>query len=112
MGMAQQLHGYGRPGDLFWALSTSGRSRNVVLAALAARAAGVGILAFTGERGDRLGSLADVWVPVPATDVAAVQELHQPLYHALCAALEERYWPNGAGARSGTFGPRPGAAPL
>ena len=41
MGMAQQLHGYGRPGDLFWALSTSGRSRNVVLAALAARAAGV-----------------------------------------------------------------------
>ena len=45
--------------------------------------------------GDRLGSLADVWVPVPATDVAAVQELHQPLYHALCAALEERYWPNG-----------------
>ncbi len=62
MGMAQQLHGYGRPGDLFWALSTSGRSRNVVLAALAARAAGVGVLAFTGDRGDRLGALADVWV--------------------------------------------------
>ena len=95
MGMAQQLHGYGRPGDLFWALSTSGRSRNVVLAALTARASGVAVLAFTGARGDRLGGVADVWVPVPATDVAAVQELHQPLYHALCAALEERYWPHG-----------------
>ena len=93
MGMAQQLHGYGRPGDLFWALSTSGRSRNVVLGALAARATGMHVLALTGAAGDRLGGLADVWVPVPATDVAEVQELHQPLYHALCAALEERYWP-------------------
>ena len=93
MGMAQQVHGYGRPGDVFWALSTSGRSRNVVLASLAARAAGVRVLAMTGAAGERLGSLADVWVAVPATGVAAVQELHQPIYHALCAALEERYWP-------------------
>ena len=112
MGMAQQLHGYARPGDLFWALSTSGRSRNVVLAALAARAAGIGVLAFTGERGDRLGALADVWVPVPATDVASVQELHQPLYHALCAALEEHYWPRADGSGSGTFGPMPEGPPL
>ena len=112
MGMAQQLHGYGRPGDLFWALSTSGRSRNIVLAALAARAAGVGVLALTGDRGDRLGALADVWVPVPATDVAAVQELHQPLYHALCAALEEHYWPRSDGSGSGTFGPMPEDPPL
>ncbi len=112
MGMAQQLHGYGRPGDLFWALSTSGRSRNVVLGALAARAAGVHVLAFTGQRGDRLGDLADVWVPVPATDVAAVQELHQPLYHALCAAMEEHYWPDGDETRTGTFGPMPEVRPL
>jgi len=95
MGMAQQLHGYGRPGDLFWALSTSGTSRNVVLGALAARAAGMRVLAFTGQGGGSLHALADVWVGVPATDVARVQELHQPLYHALCAAIEERYWPLG-----------------
>ncbi len=93
MGMAQQLHGYGRRGDVFWALSTSGRSRNVVLGALAARAVGMRVLALTGATGDRLGELADVWVAVPATEVAAVQELHQPIYHALCAALEGRYWP-------------------
>ena len=96
MGMAQQLHGYGRPGDLFWALSTSGTSRNVVLGALTARAAGMEVLALTGAAGARLGGLADVWVPVPATEVADVQELHQPLYHALCSALEERYWPRGS----------------
>ncbi len=95
MGMAQQIHGYGRRGDVFWALSTSGRSRNVVLASLAARAAGMHVLALTGAAGERLGSLADAWVAVPATEVAAVQELHQPIYHALCAALEQRYWPGG-----------------
>ena len=100
MGMAQQLHGYGRPGDLFWALSTSGTSRNVVLASLTARASGMRVLALTGAAGERLGGLADVWVPVPATDVADVQELHQPLYHALCSALEERYWPRGAEPRA------------
>ncbi len=93
MGMAQQVHGYGRPGDLFWALSTSGNSRNVVLAALAARAAGLRVLAFTGAGGGRLAGLADVWIGVPATDVARIQELHQPIYHALCAAIEERFWP-------------------
>jgi alpha-mannosidase len=95
MGMAQQVHGYGRPGDLFWALSTSGTSRNVVLVALAPRAAGACVLAFTGAGGGRLRDLADVWVGVPAADTARVQELHQPIYHALCAAIEERYWPAG-----------------
>ncbi len=96
MGMAQQVHGYGRPGDLLWALSTSGTSRNVVLATLTARAAGVRVLAMTGAGGHRLGELADVWIAVPATDVARVQELHQPLYHALCGAIEQRAWPTGA----------------
>ncbi len=93
MGLAQQVHGYGLPGDVFWALSTSGTSRNVVLAALAARAAGMRVVAFTGQGGGQLAGLADAWVGVPATDVARVQELHQPIYHALCAAIEERSWP-------------------
>jgi D-sedoheptulose 7-phosphate isomerase len=92
MAMAQQIHGYGRPGDVFWALSTSGRSRNVVLAALAARARGVRVLAFTGAQGRPLGDLADVWVHVPADGVAAAQELHLVLYHAFCSTLERRFF--------------------
>ncbi len=92
MAIAQQVNGYGRPGDTFWALSTSGRSRNMVLGAIAAKAAGVGVLALTGEPGEPLGGLADVWVKVPARDVARVQELHLPVYHALCAALEEEFF--------------------
>ena len=92
MAIAQQVHGYGRRGDTFWALSTSGRSRNMVLGAIAARAAGVGVLALTGDPGEPLGGLADVWVKVPARDVARVQELHLAVYHALCAALEEEFF--------------------
>jgi phosphoheptose isomerase len=92
MAIAQQVNGYGRPGDTFWTLSTSGRSRNMVLGAIAARAAGVGVLALTGDPGQPLGGLADVWVKVPARDVASVQELHLAVYHALCAALEEEFF--------------------
>ncbi len=92
MAIAQQVNGYGRPGDTFWALSTSGRSRNMILGAIAARAAGVRVLAFTGDPGEPLGGLADVWVKVPARDVARVQELHLPAYHELCAALEDEFF--------------------
>lgn len=92
LGFAQQVFGYGRPGDVLWALSTSGRARNVVLAALAARARAMPVLALTGRSGQPLGSLADVWVAVPADDVAGAQELHRPVYHALCQALEDAFF--------------------
>jgi D-sedoheptulose 7-phosphate isomerase len=92
MSIAQQVYGYGRPGDAFWALSTSGRSRNIVLGALVAKAAGVAVLALTGEPGEPLGGLADVWVRVPAGNVARAQELHLAVYHALCGALEEQFF--------------------
>jgi D-sedoheptulose 7-phosphate isomerase len=64
----------------------------MVLGAIAARAAGVGVLALTGDPGEPLGGLADVWVKVPARDVASVQELHLAVYHTLCAALEEEFF--------------------
>jgi D-sedoheptulose 7-phosphate isomerase len=95
MGFAQQVYGYGRPGDLLWALSTSGRSRNVVLAAATAKACGMKVLALTGEPGELLGELADVWIKVPSTEVATTQELHLPIYHALCEALEEDFFGDG-----------------
>jgi D-sedoheptulose 7-phosphate isomerase len=52
----------------------------------------VNVLALTGEPGEPLGALADVWVKVPAQEVARVQELHMAIYHALCAALEEEFF--------------------
>ena len=93
LGFAQQVFGYGRPGDVLWAISTSGRSRNIVLAALAACARAMPVLALTGADGRALGGLATVCIEVPAADVGAVQELHRPVYHALCRALEDACFP-------------------
>lgn len=93
MVFAQQVYGYGRPGDLLWGFSTSGRSRNVLLAGATALAIDMTVLAFTGEMESPLSEIATVAVRVPATVTPEVQELHLPIYHALCEALERRFFP-------------------
>lgn len=85
---AQQVYGYGRPGDVLLAISTSGNSANVVEAAKVARAKGVKVIALTGAKGSELSALADVCIRVPREETFQVQELHLPTYHALCAAVE------------------------
>jgi phosphoheptose isomerase len=102
MGFAQQVIGYGRPGDALWGLSTSGRSRNVVLAAATARARGLSVLAFTGSAPSPLSDLADVSVRVPATSTPQVQELHLPIYHALCEMLEAFFFSSAVAANLST----------
>jgi len=92
MNYAQELFALGRPGDVLLGISTSGNARNVLLAAQVAKAKGLEVIALTGSSGGKLGRLADVTVRVPARKTREVQELHQPLYHALCAMLEEHYF--------------------
>lgn len=89
---AQQLLGLGQPGDVLFAISTSGNSRNVVAAAKVARAFGIRVLALTGEGGGKLAPLSDVAIRVPSSVVPAIQELHLPVYHWLCARLEEEFF--------------------
>ena len=86
---AQQVIGYGQEGDALLAISTSGNSENVLYAAIAAKAKGMAIIGLTGARESRLSALADTCIRVPATETYQVQELHLPVYHALCAMLEE-----------------------
>ena len=87
---AQQIYGLGGPGDVLIALSTSGNSANCVNAALVAKAKGLKVIAMTGAGGGRLGGLADATISVPETETYKIQELHLPVYHALCAAVEDR----------------------
>lgn len=98
MGFAQQVVGYGQPGDVLWGLSTSGRSRNVILAAATAKARGLSVLAFTGCSPSPLSELADVSVLVPAKTTPHVQELHLAIYHALCEMLEAFFFSPAAAA--------------
>ena len=85
---AQQVVGLGRSGDTLIALSTSGNSVDCVNAALVAKAMGIRVVSFTGQHGGRLSEIADAAIKVPETETYKVQELHLPVYHAICAALE------------------------
>ena len=87
---AQQVYGLGAAGDVLIALSTSGNSANCVAAAQVAKAKGMKVVALTGTDGGKLAALADAAIRVPERETYKVQELHLPVYHALCAALEDR----------------------
>ena len=89
---AQALLALSKPGDLLLAISTSGNSENVVNAAKLAKVAGVGVIALTGERESKLSALADCAVRVGDTATYRVQELHLPVYHWLCAYVEEQFY--------------------
>ncbi len=89
---AQQMLGFGKPGDVFLAISTSGNSKNVMNATVVARALGVKIIGFTGEKGGELAKIADVAVKAPSSETYMIQELHLPIYHCWCLMLEERFF--------------------
>lgn len=89
---AQQLYGFGRAGDVFLGISTSGNSKNVVSATVVARALGIKVIALTGALGGELANVADVAIRVPETETYMIQELHLPVYHCLCIMLEERFF--------------------
>ena len=86
---AQQAFAYAREGDVLLGISTSGNARNVIAAAVAAKARGAAVIGLTGETGGQLLARCDVCVRAPARETYRVQEMHLPLYHALCAALEQ-----------------------
>ena len=83
---------YGEEGDVFWGISTSGNSKNIVKAAMLAKAKGLKVMALVGQKECRLDALCDVIIHVPETETYKVQELHLPVYHALCAMLESEFY--------------------
>ena len=89
---AQQLFGYGRKGDVFLGISTSGNSKNIMNATVVARASGIKVIGLTGETGGELAKVADVAVKVPEKETYMIQELHLPIYHCWCLMLEERFF--------------------
>lgn len=89
---AQQLFGFGRPGDVFLGISTSGNSKNVMSATVVARALGIKVIGLTGAKGGELASVADVTVKVPETETYMIQELHLPVYHCWCLMLEDKFF--------------------
>jgi len=89
---AQQVNGYGKPGDVFLGISTSGNSQNIVYAAITAKSKGLKVIGLTGSKDSELSNLSDVCIKVPETETFKVQELHLPVYHCLCLMLENKFF--------------------
>ena len=86
---ARQVEAFVRPGDILWAISTSGSSPNIIAAAELARKKGAKVLAFTGKNNCKLEKLADVCVCADAVTSAASQQIHQIAYHIICQIVEQ-----------------------
>lgn len=89
---AQQVLGYGMENDILLCISTSGNSKNCVLAAKVAKAKELKVISLTGMKDSKLSSLSDVTIKAPEVDTFKIQEYHLPIYHALCLALENEFF--------------------
>ena len=92
LGFAQQLSGFGNEGDVFFAISTSGNSKNILYACIVAKAKGMKIVGLTGGTGGKLKNIADVTIVVPERETYKIQEYHLPIYHWLCLGLEGKFF--------------------
>lgn len=89
---AQQVNGFGNPGDVLLGISTSGNSKNVLYAATVAKAKDMKVIGLTGQKDSKLSALADITIQAPNTETYMIQELHLPIYHCLCLMLEDYFF--------------------
>ncbi len=97
---AQLTWGLGRPGDVLFAITTSGNSRNVLHAADAAKAREMKVIGLSGATGGKLFPKCDLCIRVPEMETFKIQEYHLPIYHCLCLMVEETFFGKGA---TGTY---------
>ena len=89
---AQQVNGYGNENDVFLGISTSGNSADILYATVVAKAKKLKTIGLTGKNGGKLKGLAGISIVVPQSETFKIQELHLPVYHALCLTIEEYFW--------------------
>lgn len=92
LSFAQQVLGYGLTGDILLAISTSGNSKNVIHAAQMAKIQGMTIISLTGHSGGKLKEFSDFLLNVPSDETYIIQEYHLPIFHAICAAVENEFF--------------------
>ena len=89
---AQALLALGKPQDLLLAISTSGNAKNVLAAARVAKGIGLTVISLTGASGGQLKTVSDISIRVPQEETYKIQELHLPIYHAICAEIEATFF--------------------
>lgn len=89
---AQQVNGYGKSGDVFLGISTSGNSKNILYATITAHAKGLKVIGLTGAKDSKLKDMSNVCIKAPQIETYMIQELHLPIYHCLCLMLEDNFF--------------------
>lgn len=89
---AQQVNGFGKENDCFLGITTSGNSKNILYAAVCAKAKGMKVIGLTGEKESKLEELSDICVKAPEKETYMVQEFHLPIYHCWCLMLEDKFF--------------------
>ena len=89
---AQPLMSLAKENDILIGISTSGNSKNVFGAVKVAKALGIKVIGLTGKTGGKLKEASDICICAPETETFKIQELHLPIYHYLCAAVEEHFF--------------------
>ena len=89
---AQQVLALGKKGDVLLGISTSGNAENVICAMVTAKAMGMTTVGLTGPTGGAMKPFCDVLIHVPGETTSSIQELHLPVYHAICKMLEEAFY--------------------
>ena len=92
LNFAQQVYGYGNAGDVLFAISTSGNSKNILYAMEVARVRNMKVIGLTGKSGGMMINRCDALINVPENETYKIQELHLPVYHTLCLALENEFF--------------------
>ncbi|MDR1891281.1 MAG: SIS domain-containing protein [Puniceicoccales bacterium] len=89
---AQLTYGLGKNKDTLLCISTSGNAKNVILAAIVAKAKNMNVIGLTGETGGNLAQHCDICIKAPESETFKIQELHLPIYHTLCLMLEQIFF--------------------
>ena len=89
---AQPLVSLAKKDDVLIGISTSGNSKDVYGAVKVAKSLGIKVIGLTGAKGGKLKDVADICICAPETETFKIQELHLPIYHYICASVEEHFW--------------------
>lgn len=87
----RQIEAHGKPGDVLYVLSTSGNSKNILLAIKAAKKAGVFTIALLGSKGGKAKGMADLEIIVPSSNTPRIQEVHKLIFHSIAEEVEKRH---------------------
>ncbi len=93
---ARQVEALGQPGDVLFAISTSGRSKNILRAVMAAKERGMSVIGFTGKTGGELSAECDICFCIPSNETPRIQEGHEFVGHLVCALIEAEMHPRAA----------------